>query len=431
MPGRSFLFFGAMSNMTGMVVNDTSDAEQVVPKTEQSWAYAVQFRSGEHEVHGSGQPLFVIRVPDRAYWTTLVQANAYSVGVAFVRGDFQIDGDLLQAIRWWHARRGTTAGREWAMRAFSRLRPGSWLRTASRARRNVRFHYDRSNTFYQQFLDRRLVYSCAYFADPCWSLDDAQLAKLDHICHKLDLSWGDRFLDIGCGWGALVIRAAERYGVDAVGCTVSSEQFAYAARAVQTAGLTEHVDLYDRDYRDFNGSFDKIASVGMFEHVGRRLGEYFRTVSRLLQPEGLFLNHGIVRPSSMREDSSTVFLQSRVFPGAELASLSDVIREAEHAGFEVLDVENLRPHYALTCAKWVERLQAHRNTSILTVDPETYRTWLLYLAAAGVSFERAHIEVHQILFAKRSQSSARRLTRKYMYEGGSAPLLRFDLRGPR
>jgi hypothetical protein len=159
-----------------------------------------------------------------------------------------VAGDLIEAIRWWNQDRPCHRAREWTMRILSRLNPDGWLQTAQRARRNIRFHYDRSNAFYQQFLDSRMVYSCAYFADPSWSLEEAQLAKLDHICRKLDLTLGDRFLDIGSGWGALIVRAAQRYQVQAMGCTLSHEQFSFATKVIAAAHLHDRVTVADRDY---------------------------------------------------------------------------------------------------------------------------------------------------------------------------------------
>jgi len=395
-------------------------------------AFEVRSRSGERLTFGSGAPSFIVHVADLRFWGALLEGDEYTAGTAFVRGVFDVEGDLLQALRWWRARPQASSGRERMLRLLSRVRWDSWFQPVGRARRNIRFHYDRSNRFYQQFLDSRLVYSCAYFADPSWSLDEAQLAKLDHVCRKLDLAPGDRFLDVGCGWGALVIHASGRYGAEAVGCTLSAEQLAFGRDAVRRAGLEGRVRLYDRDYRELDGRFDKIASIGMFEHVGRRrLRAYFTAIARLLNPDGLFLNHGLIRPSSVHEGGATVFLQRRVFPGAELTSLGHVVAEAEAAGFEVIDVENLRPHYALTSAAWIARLQERRDACLSIVDPETYRTWLLYLAGACIALEQGQMEIHQLLLAKRSLTSARRLSRGYMYGAGAAPVIRFGPAGPR
>ena len=214
-----------------------------------------------------------------------------------------------------------------------------------------------------------MVYSCAYFANPHLDIDSAQLAKLDHICRKLDIQPGDRFLDVGCGWGALVVHAAGRYGAIAQGCTLSPQQAEFARSAVAERGLEHRALITQLDYRQLAGSFRKVASVGMFEHVGRhRLRTYFRRIFEMLDRDGLFLNHGIIRPEGVTDGPETLFLQRRVFPGGELASLSTVIRAAEQAGFEVIDVENLRPHYAITCRSWVERLQRNVDACLKAVS---------------------------------------------------------------
>ncbi|HZU26440.1 MAG TPA: class I SAM-dependent methyltransferase [Bryobacteraceae bacterium] len=335
--------------------------------------------------------------------------DAWSAALAFVRGDLEIEGDLKAAIRHALTRPGTAFRRLRTVLAtrVAPLRIEHWLQTRGRARANITFHYDRSNDFFASFLDRRMVYSCAYFARPGVTLEEAQEAKLDLICRKLALSPGERFLDVGCGWGALVLYAAHEFGASAEGCTLSENQAEYARAAGARVSLC--------DYRAMTGGFDKIASVGMFEHVGRRrLPGYFRAVSNLLTPGGLFLNHGIVRPGGTKDGPDTLFLRRYVFPGGELAELSSVIEAAESAGFEVLDVENLRPHYGLTCTHWIERLQRNRERGLRAVSPESWRIWLLYLAASAVSFEDGGTDVCQILMAKRG-SPRRPMTREYMY----------------
>jgi cyclopropane-fatty-acyl-phospholipid synthase len=378
--------------------------------------YVVETQSDGSFTVGDGEPSFVVRVPTKAYWQQLVRFDAYRAGVEFIRGSFDVEGDLPAAIETWVGL-GRAATLPYLLRSLlPRLRVERWIQSRRTARRNIEFHYDRSNDFYRLFLDARLVYSCAYFDTPDATIDDAQAAKLDHICRKLDLRPGDAFLDIGCGWGALVARAAERYGVEATGCTLSMAQYKGATELLADRRLDSRAHIEPRDYRDLTGRFDKIASVGMIEHVGRaRLGEYFRTVAARLDDSGLFLNHGIVRPAGVREDAATYFLQRRVFPGSELPHLSHMLDMAAAAGFEVLDVENLRPHYALTCRAWVARLQANRAACLATVDEATYRTWLLYLAGSAINFTRGLSDVYQVLLAKRSPAQVRYLTRRYQY----------------
>ena len=349
------------------------------------------------------------------------RADAYSAALSFIRGEIDISGDLFAAIKW----KRETARASLRSRALSGAvrflpRTEDWFQSRSRAARNIRFHYDRPNAFYAQFLDSRLVYSCAYFKNVEWSLDRAQEAKLEHICRKLDLRGGESFLDIGCGWGGLVFHAAERHGALATGCTLSLPQFEYARRAVSERRMAGLVTFYNRDYRDVDGRFDKIASVGMFEHVGvRRLPVYFRKVRSLLAEGGLFLNHGIAQPQSVKRDAESLFLLRKVFPGGELPALADVVRVAEETGFEVLDVENLRPHYALTCRAWVRNLQANEEVCRRLVGRETYRTWLLFLAASALAFEEGLTDVYQVLMAMRSSPRGRRMMREYIYLPGT------------
>ena len=235
-----------------------------------------------------------------------------------------------------------------------------------------------------------MVYSCGYFKEPDLSLDDAQVAKLDHICRKLQMEPGDRFLDVGCGWGALVMHAAQQYNAYAAGCTLSERQLSYATAEAGRQGLASKTTFSKQDFRSLTGEYDKIASVGMFEHVGHKsLAEYFSTIFHLLTRDGLFLNHGIVRAEGEKDGPETLFLQRYVFPGGKLVKLSEVIRSAESAGLEIFDIENLRPHYARTCRVWVERLRANKAKALECTDLKSYRTWLLYLAASSLSFETA------------------------------------------
>lgn len=383
-----------------------------------SFNHEVLYADGRSMVRGTGRPAFTFMLRDPEQYAWLQRANLYSAATAFIRGDFDIHGDIISAIRFKKAT-SRLSWRDVLSATAARLDPrrlDSWFQPRRRAARDIRFHYDRSNNFYQAFLDSQMVYSCAYFKDETKGLDEAQNAKLDHICRKLDLRPDESFLDVGCGWGALVIRAAEKFGALATGCTLSLQQDLFAARRVLEKHIEKRVAIHECDYRKLGGRFSKIASVGMFEHVGRkRLQEYFRKVFDLLDDNGLFLNHGILRPEGASDGPETLFLQRKVFPGGELATLSTVMREAGRAGFEVLDVENLRPHYALTCRHWVERLRQNATECLKHVDQETYRTWLLYLAGSALNFETGTTDLCEILMAKRRTPQNRRLTRDYIY----------------
>ena len=367
----------------------------------------------------------VVRGPD-ALGRLLWPPSADTLGEAYLRGDIEIEGDIWAAVdagqsldlrrlardlprlaRWGlELRRGAVPAPSLRRRA----RPSGLRHSRARDLAAILFHYDVGNEFYALWLDRRLAYSCAYFETPDTTLDDAQEAKLDLVCRKLDLKPGMRLLDIGCGWGSLVTHAAERYGVEATGITLSAAQAEWATAEIVRRGLEGRALVAIRDYRDLAefGQFDAIASVGMFEHVGReRLAEYFGAALAALQPGGLFLNHGIastasssgLRPHWLRFGEGG-FVGRYVFPDGELVNVEDAIGFARRTGFELIDVQSLRPHYALTLKAWVGRLEASADRARELVDEEVYRTWRIYMAASRRGFEDGSLDVAQLLLAR-------------------------------
>jgi cyclopropane-fatty-acyl-phospholipid synthase len=274
----------------------------------------------------------------------------------------------------------------------------------------IQFHYDLSNAFYGLFLDPEMQYSCAYF--PRWdaSLEEAQLAKLDMICRKLRLAPGERFLDIGCGWGGLVCHAAQNFGVVAHGVTLSQAQLAFAKEKIARLGLEDRVTVELKDYRDLAGTFDKIASIGMFEHVGLDNHDaYFAKMHALLRPRGLLLNHAIARRAKrnlrrFRRKRPEYAAPTRyIFPGAELDYIGLSLANLERHGFEIHDVEGWREHYARTCKVWCERLAANRPAAEREVGAARTRLWLLYLAGCALGFERGGLGIFQTLASKRTK----------------------------
>lgn len=277
------------------------------------------------------------------------------------------------------------------------------LHTRQRDAAAIGFHYDQPIAFYRTFLDERLVYSCAYWDDGVETLADAQVAKIDYILRKARLTPGERLLDIGCGWGALVIRAAQRFGARALGITLSRRQYEEAQRRIDDAGLGDRVAVELRDYRDLGGEqFDKIVSVGMVEHVGReRLRTYFRAAYDALREGGLFLNHGIASQAMHgRGWRASGFMDRYVFPDGDLVNVDQTLRGGEALGFEVRDVENLREHYARTLRAWAANLERARDEVIAATDERTFRIWKLYLTGSARNFANGQMGLFQTLFAK-------------------------------
>jgi cyclopropane-fatty-acyl-phospholipid synthase len=364
--------------------------------------------------------LGVLRVTRPAVGHLLREPNQLGLSRAFVSGDLAFDGDL-EALLAQRARfRGVrpsardlalaalaavVAGRGEVIRAprvpASELRGRGRRHSLTRDRTVVRHHYDVSNAFYRRLLGPSLVYSCAYFAAPDDTLEAAQERKLELVCRKLRLAEGERLLDIGCGWGSLLLHAARHHGVRGVGITLSENQAAAARQRVHDAGLSARIDIRVADYRELDdGPYDKIASVGMVEHVGEaQLGHYAATIARLLRPGGLVLNHGIARLFSEPAGEKSLLLRY-VFPDGELPPLARVLGALQGAELEPRDVESLREHYALTLRRWLANLDAERDAVVAEVGEERERIWRLYLAGSALGFEDGDVTVFQVLAAR-------------------------------
>ncbi|HED18683.1 MAG TPA: class I SAM-dependent methyltransferase [Gammaproteobacteria bacterium] len=283
---------------------------------------------------------------------------------------------------------------------------------------SIAYHYDVSNDFYKLWLDPEMVYSCAYYRDSRQPLAEAQQDKLDYLCRKLRLEPGQTLLDIGCGWGALAVWAARHYGVQVHGITLSLEQQRLAQERVRAAGLEDRIRIELLDYRDLpeGAQYDRVVSVGMFEHVGvKNFPTYFGTVRRVLKPDGLFLNHGITSETGWERTPLTRFMNRYIFPDGELARISDVTAAMELAGFETLDVESLRRHYALTLRHWVRSLEAKRDEAIRYSSEVTYRLWKLYMTGCAYYFDEGSIGLHQVLAGHQHQLQPVPLRRDDIY----------------
>ncbi|MET7763726.1 cyclopropane-fatty-acyl-phospholipid synthase family protein [Streptomyces sp. NPDC005355] len=396
----------------------------------------IRIRAWDHSETGPpGAPTLVVR-RRRALRRLLWTPGELGLARAWVSGDLDVEGDLYDAL-------GRLAGHLWerdsatprqsrltaalqvlrdprrraAVRTFIALAgPGlpppppreearttrrGPLHTPRRDKEAISHHYDVGNDFYALVLGPSMVYSCAYWDGPDTTLEDAQRAKLDLVCRKLALKPGQRLLDVGCGWGSMVLHAAREYGVSAVGITLSEEQASYARKRIADAGLTGQIEIRVQDYREVpDGPYDAISSIGMAEHVGAaRYAEYTGILHRLLKPGGRLLNHQIARRPEPDEETYHVdeFIDRYVFPDGELAPVGRTVSQLEEAGFEVRDVEAIREHYALTLRRWVARLEASWKEAVRLTSPGRARVWRLYMAACVLSFERNRIGVNQIL----------------------------------
>ncbi len=362
-----------------------------------------------------------------------------SLSEAFIRGDFDIEGDLIEVFKTFFALlqkpSNTLRSVAWTWLVLpTQQTPETKIKrkparlsgachSKERDRAAVQYDYNVGNDFYALWLDRRMVYSCGYLPTGVEDIDTAQALKLDYLCRKLRLKPGERLLDIGCGWGGLAIHAAQHYGVSTLGVTLSQQQQTLGMQRIVDAGLSDRAEIRLLDYRDLTDeTFDKVVSVGMFEHVGRdHLPEYFKHAYRLLKPGGLFLNHGIsatlihaqATPKTLLSRAvekivvgSNTFFQRYIFPDGELVPISEANLVAEQSGFEVRDVENLREHYALTLREWVSRLERRKDEAVRLAGEDVYRTWKLYMSASIYAFETAHISVNQSLLVKPANDAA-------------------------
>jgi cyclopropane-fatty-acyl-phospholipid synthase len=356
----------------------------------------------------------VFRTPD-AFRRLLTAPGELGFARAYVTGELDVEGDVYSALALQErlsAARLTP--RQWL--ALARLVGKTGLRplppppeearlrgrphSPERDAQAVRHHYDVSNRFYRLVLGPSLTYSCAVFADPTFSLEEAQAAKHELVCAKLGLEEGMRLLDVGCGWGSLLIHAAESHGVSGVGVTLSPPQTDLARERVAEAGLADRVEVRLADYRDLRDErFDAVSSIGMFEHVGRaQLGAYFRRLRELLRPGGRLLNHGIGRPPGRRARfSRRGFVDRYVFPDGELHEVGSVVSALQQAGFEARHLESLREHYALTLRRWVANLEESWDEAVAEVGAGRARIWRLYMAGSALGFEAGRLQVHQLL----------------------------------
>jgi cyclopropane-fatty-acyl-phospholipid synthase len=367
----------------------------------------------------SSKPTVTVGILNRSALQYFIAPDLNKLGEAFVEGHIRVDGPIQEVFRI----------AESLARTLAKSTRSGWQRLFRHSRETdrkaVQYHYDVSNEFYSLFLDREMVYSCAYYGSGEESLDAAQSRKLDHILRKLALAPGERFLDIGCGWGALIVRAARDFGAVATGVTLSENQYRLARERIEKEGLQGRCEVLLCDYRDLAGKFDKIASVGMFEHVGlKNLPVYFGKIRSLLKDGGLVLNHGITTSNvdnAPMQLGAGEFIDRYVFPDGELPHLSLVAAEMAKAGLEIADVESLRRHYARTCEEWAGRLERNREKGEQLAGEKRARIWRIYLAGCAFGFANGWMNLYQVLGCNATGRNPLPLTRDYMYRANGQP----------
>jgi cyclopropane-fatty-acyl-phospholipid synthase len=362
-------------------------------------------------------PQVTLKVNSASALPLLMEPSLDNLGEAYVKGKIDIEGKLSDIITI-----GYSLARSTVTNASKLARARRYFsHTKTSDKKAIQYHYDVSNEFYKLWLDENMVYSCAYFENGEEDLGTAQLKKIDHILRKVQLQPGQRLLDIGCGWGALVLRAAKKFGARCVGVTLSQNQFDLATEHVKAAGLADRIEIRLQDYRDVRGQFDRITSVGMFEHVGRKnLPEYFAKICELLADDGIAMNHGITSSDSDSGETALgggEFIDRYVFPDGELPHISLTLESMQRGGLEAVDIESLRRHYAHTLDLWSGNFEARAEKAKKLVDDEKFRIWRVYLAGCAYAFEHDDVSIYQIVCRKAGRS-AKTLpwSRRYIYE---------------
>jgi len=374
----------------------------------------IRFRHGEPVSTGGAGGAAGIRIANGSSLVKLFINPDLYFGDAYTDGSIEVEGDLVKLLEtvFLH-RRGAGVpffgGRSRLAGWMNRSRPN----TRPSARRNIHQHYDIGNEFYQLWLDPRMVYTCAYFPDPAMTLEAAQVAQMDHVCRKLRLNPQDTVVEAGCGWGALALHMAARHGVRVKAFNISREQITYARASARASGVEHRVEFIEDDYRNIHGRYDAFVSIGMLEHVGRdHHRELGRVIDRCLHRDGRGLIHSI---GQNRRIALNAWIEKRVFPGAYPPTLSEMTAMLEARAFSVIDVENLRLHYALTLEHWLWRFEDARERVRAMFDERFVRAWRLYLAGSLAAFRTGELELFQVLFTREGNNEVP-WTRAYLYE---------------
>ncbi|EEG76407.1 SAM-dependent methyltransferase [Dethiobacter alkaliphilus] len=382
--------------------------------------FEVKYWDGSIEFYGdetsrTANPAFRLIFREELPLQEMLADPKVRFGEAYMQGKIDVEGDLRDVFRL------AVDNEEAFSEDLHALLKGFLDRQKQTSKdaqvEGVRYHYDLGNDFFRLWLDDTMSYSCAYFRSPEDTLHQAQLQKIDHTLSKLNLKEGEKLLDIGSGWGWLIIRAAKQYGVKAMGVTLSEEQLKETQRRIDSEGLNDKVSVRLVDYRELakeKQTFDKVVSVGMFEHVGKEnIPEYFKAIKSMLKPGGLSLLHTITRP---REGATNPWLEKYIFPWGYIPSFREVAWELPEHGFHLLDAESLRMHYAMTTDCWARNYERVTDSVKERYGEEFVRMWRLYLTGCSVSFERTGLDIHQLLFSN-GLNNKMPLTREYLYGG--------------
>ncbi|MCS6766470.1 MAG: cyclopropane-fatty-acyl-phospholipid synthase family protein [Candidatus Protistobacter heckmanni] len=366
---------------------------------------------------GLQQPRVTIKLRDKSALPLLLFPSLINLGEAYIQQKIDIEGSLTDIIQIAYSLASQVSATGKMGRVVRSFRHS---KTSDKAA--IQYHYDVSNEFYKRWLDDKMVYSCAYYETGDEDLSTAQTKKIDHILTKIQLRRSETLLDIGCGWGALAIRAAQQFGAKCVGITLSQNQYDLTRERVAQAGLQDQVEIRMQDYRDVTGQFDRITSVGMFEHVGHdNLTPYFAIIAKLLKPDGLAMNHGITSTDPDDGDSPLgggAFIDKYVFPQGELPHISTVLSTMQEGGLEAFDVENLRRHYARTCGVWAQNFEANAAKALELAGEQRFRIWRIYLAACSHAFDIDHVALYQVVCGHAGRSASKLpWSRRYIYGG--------------
>ena len=374
--------------------------------------FAFELWDGEIIVHGN-QPVVSLRFRSKEGAKKVLCNGFLGFGEAYMADDLDVEGDLQELLRLGIRLRYDRQNLSLWQKIRFLTHSLATRNTLDRAPQNIEHHYDIGDEFYQLFLDQTLTYSCGYFTSESDSLEQAQLNKYEHICRKLKLQPGENLLDIGCGWGGMLIYAAQTYDVNGLGVTLSPNQYERAQRKIEELGLHNSIRVALADYREIEGEFDKFVSIGMFEHVGKAfIPVFMKELSRLLKKGGIGLLHTI---GKVTESPGDPWILKYIFPGGYIPNLSEIVREMGLAGFSLLDLENLRLHYAHTLDRWADNYERNLAKVKQMFDESFSRMWRLFLNASSVGFRYGSSRLYQILFSN-GLNNELPLTRKHLYE---------------